>query len=76
MFNYKDFFEKLKLKRIQNIETLNNSDLTSKNQHGLKKKVHLLSVKIAINDIYVLMANIDFSSAFEVVNIDLLVERV
>ena len=32
-------FEKLILKRIQNIEALNNIDLTGPNQHGFKKKV-------------------------------------
>ena len=32
------FFEKLILKRIQNLEALNNIDLTGPNQHGFKKK--------------------------------------
>ena len=31
-------FEKLILKRIQNLETLNNIDITGVNQHGFKKK--------------------------------------
>ena len=35
------FFEKLILKRLQAIETLNNKDLTGKQQHGFKKgKTH------------------------------------
>ena len=31
-------FKKLILLRLQKLETLNNTDLTGKNQHGLKKK--------------------------------------
>ena len=77
-------FEKLILKRIQKLETLNNIDITGKNQHGFKKKKSTSTLGIQIQslisraldeDEYVCMASIDLSSAFDVVNKDLLLKR-
>ena len=37
--SFSKIFEKLILKQIQKLETLNEIDITGKNQHGFKKKV-------------------------------------
>ena len=77
-------FEKLILKRILQIEDSNNVDLTGAKQHGFKRKhststlsAELLSqISRALDDEeYVIMASLDLSSAFDLVNIDLLIKR-
>ena len=77
-------FEKLILKRMQKLETLNNTDLTGKNQHGFKKQKSTATLGIQLQsliaraldeDEYVGMASLDLSSAFDVVDTDLLLKR-
>ena len=77
-------FEKLILKRIIEIQDENNTDLTRQGQHGFKKKrgTSTLSVELqsAIaraldNDEFVLVSSLDLSSAFDIVNIPLLIKR-
>jgi hypothetical protein len=76
-------FEKLILKRINEIQTENETDITGENQHGFKQKrsTSPLAVKLQSliaraldEDKYVLVASLDLSSAFDVVNINLLIK--
>ena len=77
-------FEKLILKRIMDIQTTHGEDLTGVNQHGFKKarSTSTLTVQLqsmianALNDDqFGMVASLDLSSAFDVVNIDLLLKR-
>ena len=77
-------FERLILKRIQSIELLNDVDITGKQQHGFKKNKSTATLALQIQslvaraldeDNYVLMASIDLSVAFDVINIGLLIKR-
>jgi hypothetical protein len=74
----------LLLKRILDIQAENNCDLTSLNQHGFKKGKSTATISLSIqsliaraldDDNYVLMSSLDLSSAFDVVNIGLLLKR-
>jgi hypothetical protein len=77
-------FEKLILKKILEIQDEAHVDLTSSNQHGFKRKCgtatlsSLLQSQIAraidYND-FAIMTSLDLSSAFDLVNIDLLIRR-
>jgi hypothetical protein len=77
-------FERLMLSRLTDIETLNNIDLTGKMQHGFKKgKSTVTALKEIQSQIatkidqgqYVAMGSLDLSAAFDVVNVDLLIQR-
>ena len=77
-------FEKLILKRIQTLQELNAIDLTGKQQHGFKKKRNTASIGLVLQSLiaraldesnYVLMASLDLSSAFDIVNVKLLIKR-
>jgi hypothetical protein len=77
-------FEKLILLRIQEIELNSKIDLTGKSQHGFKKKhstntagltIQSLIARALDGDNYALMASLDLSSAFDVVNVKLLLKR-
>ena len=77
-------FQKLILKRIFNIEKSQGIDITGKEQHGFKRNKSTTTLSLQIQslisraldeDKHVLMASIDLSAAFDVVNIDLLLER-
>ena len=77
-------FERLILKQIQKIETISNVDLTGTQQHGFKKSKSTATLGLQIQSLiaraldegdYVLMASIDLSAAFDVVNINLLIDR-
>jgi hypothetical protein len=77
-------FEKLILKRIQAIELQNGVDITGKQQHGFKKNHSTLSLGIQIQsliaraldeDSFVLMASLDLSAAFDIVDVNLLIKR-
>jgi hypothetical protein len=77
-------FEKLLLKRILDLQTENNCDLTGINQHGFKKGKSTATISLTIqsliaraldDDNFVLMSSLDLSSAFDVVNINLLLKR-
>ena len=77
-------FEKLILFRIQSLEHTFNIDLTGKSQHGFKRKhstataglqIQTLIARAADGDMYSLMASLDLSAAFDVVNVELLLKR-
>ena len=77
-------FEKLILKRILDLQKENNIDLTGKSQHGFKKKRSTTTLSLTIqtiiaqaldDDCEALMASIDLTAAFDMVNVDLLLNR-
>ena len=77
-------FEKLILKRIMEIQMQNNVDITGEQQHGFKKGKSTLTLGLEIqsliaraldDDKFVLMASLDLSAAFDVVNIPILIKR-
>ena len=77
-------FERLILTRILKIEEQANCSLTCENQHGFKKERSTTTASAEIQskvaalmdqDQYVGMASLDLSAAFDVVNVDLLLER-
>ena len=77
-------FEKLILNRIRKLETINSVDITGKSQHGFKPnhstltaglKIQSLISRAVDGDMYALMASLDLSAAFDVVNIELLLKR-
>jgi hypothetical protein len=77
-------FEKLILKRIMEIQQLNDVEIIGKQQHGFKKgkstltlglKIQSLIARALDDDKYVLMASLDLSAAFVVVNIPILMKR-
>jgi hypothetical protein len=77
-------FEKLILHRLNELETINNISLTGKPQHGFKKGHSTATLGILIQSLlanaldknqYALMASLDLSAAFDVVNIELLIKR-
>ena len=78
-------FEKLILLRINKLEKFKGIDLTGKSQHGFKTKhsTNTAGLKLqsilarALNgDEYALMATLDLSSAFDVVDVELLIKRI
>ena len=77
-------FEKLILKRLLDIEDENNCDLTGINQHGFKRGRSTSTLSIEIQNLIaraldedktVLLASLDLSAAFDIVNISLLLKR-
>ena len=77
-------FEKLILQRIRKLEFDNKIDLTGKSQHGFKPKHSTLTAGLKLQtlitravdeDMYALMASLDLSAAFDVVNVELLLKR-
>ena len=77
-------FEKLILKRIYEIQDIENVDLTGDGQHGFKKKRGTSTLQMQIQSIlaratdannYAIMASLDLSAAFDLVDIDLLMTR-
>ena len=77
-------FEKLILKQIHYLESTNKLDLTGKQQHGFKKNkstatvgtlLQSLIARAADENCYVVMASLDLSMAFDLVNIELLLKR-
>jgi hypothetical protein len=77
-------FEKLILKRILEIQDINNCDITGINQHGFKKGKSTATISLTLqsqiaraidDDKFVLMSSLDLSAAFDVVNIELLLKR-
>ena len=78
------FFEKLILNRIMEIQKENNVDLSGVEQHGFKKFKSTASAGLIIQSLiaramdsnkYALMASIDLSAAFDLVNTKLLLKR-
>ena len=77
-------FEKMILMRLTQIESENNCSLTGKPQHGFKKNHSTCSLGLTVQSVlshaldennYALMASIDLSAAFDVVNVRLLLKR-
>jgi hypothetical protein len=77
-------FEKLILRRILEIQEANNIDLTGINQHGFKKGKSTTTLSIDLQSLIAraldedqigLVASLDLSSAFDVVNVNLLLKR-
>ena len=77
-------FEKLILKQIHYLESKNLLDLTGKQQHGFKKikstatagrLLQSIISRATDDDCFVLMASLDLSAAFDLVNIELLMKR-
>ena len=77
-------FEKIILKRILEIQDQNEVDLTGANQHGFKKahststlsaEIQSLIARALDDDEYVLLASLDLSSAFDLVDVNLLIKR-
>ena len=77
-------FEKLILNRLTQIEDLSKISLTGKSQHGFKKNhstatlgltIQSIITKALDNNNFALMASLDLSSAFDVVNVKLLIKR-
>ena len=77
-------FEKAILARIMQIEKDNNVDLTGATHHGFKKKKSTVTAALQLQTKiaracdekkYVAVASLDLSSAFDVINVDLLLMR-
>ena len=77
-------FEKLILKRMSEIELECGADITGKEQHGFKKSRSTATAGLTIQSLIAraldagecsIMASVDLTAAFDVVNIDLLVRR-
>ena len=76
-------FEKLILKQIHYLESTNQLDLSGKNQHGFKRSKSTATAGALLQSIFacaadekcfVIMASLDLSMAFELVNTELLVK--
>ena len=74
-------FEKLIMQRIIEIEDTHNVDLTGNKQHGFKRRRSTSTAGLELqseitraldSNQYTLMASLDLSSAFDIVNIELL----
>ena len=77
-------FEKLIMKRIIEIQDSCGVDLTGTDQHGFKRNRSTSTLSVALQSMiarainegkYGLVSSLDLSSAFDVVNIDLLLKR-
>ena len=77
-------FEKMILKRLLEIQDENNCDITGLNQHGFKRGRSTCTLSIEIQNLIaraldedktVLLASLDLSAAFDIVNISLLLKR-
>ena len=77
-------FERLILNRITDLEFLNEVNIAGKQQHGFVKnkstataglKLQSIIARALDNNKYVLMASLDLSAAFDIVNVPLLVRR-
>ena len=78
------FWKKLILKQIQYLESTKKLDLTGKQQHGFKKNkstataaqlLQSIISRAADKNCYVIMASLDLSAAFDLVNVELLIKR-
>ena len=77
-------FEKLILKRINDLEILNGISLAGKQQHGFQKNKSTLTAGLLLqsliagaldDDNYVALASLDLSAAFDIVDVRLLLKR-
>ena len=78
------FFEKLILLKLQKLEIKHKIDLTGKPQHGFKQKRSTATASLTLQSLLArgldgdnleLMASLDLSSAFDVLNVELLIKR-
>jgi hypothetical protein len=78
-------YEKLILKRLEEIGEENNIDLTGVQQHGFKKKRSTTTASLTLQSLlsrkmdqskFASMASLDLSAAFDLVDLDLLNERI
>jgi hypothetical protein len=77
-------FENLILKRILDIQDKNKCDLTGRNKHSSKQKRSTSTLSIELQNLIaktldedklLLLASLDLSSAFDIVNVDLLIKQ-
>ena len=77
-------FEKLILKQIHYLEQKNKLDFTCKQQHGFKRNKSTATAGLLLQSLithatdsnnYALMASLDLSAAFDLVNVELLIKR-
>ena len=77
-------FEKLILKRINDLEAINGIRVGGKQQHGFMRNkstatagllLQSLIARALDNDEYVALAGIDLSAAFDIVDVTLLIKR-
>lgn len=77
-------FEKLILKQIHYLESTNKLDFTGKPQHGFKRNKSTMTAGLLLQSIIskatdddnmAMLANLDLSSAFDTVNVNLLLKR-
>jgi hypothetical protein len=77
-------FEKLILKQINYLEETNKLDFTGIQQHGFKKSKSTATARLLLQSLisraadannYVLMASLDLSAPFDLVNVNLLIKR-
>jgi hypothetical protein len=78
-------YEKLILKRLENIAQENNIDLTGIQQHGFKRKRSTTTASLTLQspisrkmdeNKFAAMASLDLSAAFDLVDLDLLSKRI
>ena len=78
-------YEKLILKRLENIAQENNIDLTGIQQHGFKRKRSTTTASLTLQSLisrkmdenkFAAMASLDLSAAFDLVDLDLLSKRI
>ena len=78
------FFEKLILKRINELEVINGIFVGGKQQHGFMKNKSTVTAGLMLqslisraldDDCFVVLAGIDLSAAFDIVNVGLLIKR-
>ena len=77
-------FEKLILKRIQDLESISGISVGGNQQHGFAKSKSTVTAGLILqsliaraldDDCYVALAGIDLSAAFDVVDVELLIKR-
>ena len=77
-------FEKLILLKLNSLELKHKIDITGKSQHGFKSKHSTATASLTLQsliasaldgDNFAIMASLDLSSAFDVVNVELLLKR-
>ena len=77
-------FEKLILKRLEDIEKENNVDLTGNEQHGFKRRRSTVTASLTLQSIiareldengFAAMSSLDLSAAFDLVELELLLKR-
>ena len=77
-------FEKLILKQIHYLESTNGLDFTGKQQHGFKRNKSTATAGLLLQSIiaraaddnnFTIMASLDLSAAFDLVNVELLIKR-